>query len=338
MVSLVIIAALTAHCCHLLIKCRYYAIDHICHLYRSHHASQHRQKNTSMESFYQKSWSSLTFEHLISKDSLGDGTNKTEADLQTLTAQLVKTIQYGDLARMCYGKWGVAVVNVAIVVTQLGFALNYVIFTANTLYAFFPVYNCTVLNANNESVLASSDCQYMNPEQWSHGSADKDTDALNLVNISSSPPSFAIMQAPIHYNASFLMVDNVTYDTVTVQATAFPPAVPDSQSQVISNLSVWTRVWTDAPDLRLLFLVPVGVFMVLALPRSMRGLGFISAVGNVGLMSGAVVVLLALASRGYCVCASTERLVFACVRMFMETIMVFRTLLIGIFNVKKILY
>ncbi|KAK7507846.1 hypothetical protein BaRGS_00000811 [Batillaria attramentaria] len=302
LVSLIIIAAFTTHCCLLLVKCRYYAIGHVCELYRNMGTASPSYESTGTEapqrvqdvSSYR---ASLTFDHLVSSEVLERKLKNTEEDLQSLKKQLLKTIQYGDIARMCFGWWGVAVVNTAIMVTQVGFTANYVIFTANTLYSFFPVYNCTAVTRGNKTVLLSPDCGYLTRSPWDHSQVLQDSFDSNA----SSPVSHfeSLSESPYHSNQSSLpetLSNNSTSSSVDeVSSSLLLGAVMSLPAT--SNSSVWSEVWTNAPDLRLLVIVPVVVFMVLVLPRSIRGLGIISAVGNVGIMSGALLVLLALAAQ-----------------------------------------
>lgn len=63
----------------------------------------------------------------------------------------------------------------------------------------------------------------------------------------------------------------------------------------------WTETWTNAPDLRLMVLFPVAVFLVLVLPRKLRGFGVVSAIGNLALLAGAFIIIAAvIASRCFC--------------------------------------
>ena len=107
-------------------------------------------------------------------------------------------MQYGDLARMCLGRWGLSLTNATIFITQMGFCVNYAIFTANAMLTFFPTYNCTVQLVNISAVVTSPDCQHLGDTPWQpwaerlkNGSGTRDDSPQAFVHLEgiSEPPN-----------------------------------------------------------------------------------------------------------------------------------------------------
>lgn len=49
-----------------------------------------------------------------------------------------KRMLFGEIGRIALGKWGVLLVNVALLATQYGFCIGYFIFMGNTIASMFP--------------------------------------------------------------------------------------------------------------------------------------------------------------------------------------------------------
>ncbi|KAK7111497.1 hypothetical protein V1264_011118 [Littorina saxatilis] len=447
--GLVLIAVLTAHCCQLLVKCKYHAIQHVTHLLRhpTNYASRaHRNGHLR----HSESCSTLHTDHLVSDWATSGQPGRSVA----VKRRLVKSMVYGDVAHMCLGKWGLMVTNVLIVITQVGFCLNYAVFTANALMTFFPVYNCTV-QLHNSTTVASPDCRHLPDLPWKAweisqlnksrtfrgmdvGNIETVTTATLskaevMTNTNSNPHEFTspgvsdlittLLAHQIstsqgaHFSTSTSQTEkrststsviagssnripkttndptsanttpasgNVSDESIaaftssegtfsanlptssaettavlasteadssssttssfvsinpstvaatlsnSVQTSAAPYFRPEdptstntlpaksSQTLNIQNFPAfaatailrsmeeefsdptaveepsWTETWTNAPDLRLMVLFPVAVFLVLVLPRKLRGFGVVSAIGNLALLAGAFIIIAAV--------------------------------------------
>ena len=99
---------------------------------------------------------------------------------------------------MCLGRWGLSLTNATIFITQMGFCVNYAIFTANAVLTFFPTYNCTVQLVNISTVVTSPDCQHLGDTPWQpwaerlkNGSGTRDDSPQALVHLEgiSEPPN-----------------------------------------------------------------------------------------------------------------------------------------------------
>ncbi|XP_025090595.1 proton-coupled amino acid transporter 1-like [Pomacea canaliculata] len=189
--------------------------------------------------------------------------------------RLAKNIQYGDVARTCLGYWGIVVVNTAIIITQLGFCVNYIIFTSNAFSAFFPVYNCTVTaDCANHTVRVSPDCaESVTWRRWQDGDPDNGTNGDLTVSSNQSSSS------DFEYSSGF---DNVTGGVF---------ASPSSTETASTCGQLLKEVWSSAPDLQLMVMAPTLVCILLVLVRNLRRLGLVSAVGNLALLAGALLVL-----------------------------------------------
>ena len=100
-VGFLLITIMTSHCCQLIVKIKYIIINEYCLQYQASHSDGRYGPYTSSKKF-----------------------RKT----------LQKHLDYPDIGRVLYGKWGAGIVKMFLVLTQFGFCVNYHIFLGNTLY------------------------------------------------------------------------------------------------------------------------------------------------------------------------------------------------------------
>lgn len=112
------IAVVTDHCCQLVIKCKKAAV--------------------------QKVLDTVCLSDVTDVDS-----QHTQAALLRNTVE--KRMQYGDIGRIAMGKWGVLLVNMALLATQYGFCVGYFIFMGNTIALMFTVPSVPVTTLHNGS-------------------------------------------------------------------------------------------------------------------------------------------------------------------------------------------
>ena len=108
-IGLIIIAYITDHCCVLIIKCKKAAIDQI------------------MNSTYYCPHDEETAEN-----------NQVEKQKKQQRRDLELAMTYGDLGRIAMGRWGGRIVNMALIITQFSFCVNYFIFMGDTITRMFP--------------------------------------------------------------------------------------------------------------------------------------------------------------------------------------------------------
>ena len=115
-----------AHCCHLIVKCKREAIRQI--LQPAEQVdSKPRKKDAAAKNEDEKE---VSVKHSISKARIKE--------------QIEMHLSYGDVAWVAMGKWGLAIVNFALVVTQIGFCVGFTIFLGNTLQKMLPLANSTI--------------------------------------------------------------------------------------------------------------------------------------------------------------------------------------------------
>jgi len=103
LVGVLIIALITDHCCQLIIKCKKAAVQKV------------------LDTVPQP------------KDVESQDTN-----MAALRNTVEKRMLFGEIGRIALGKWGVLLVNVALLATQYGFCIGYFIFMGNTISSMFP--------------------------------------------------------------------------------------------------------------------------------------------------------------------------------------------------------
>lgn len=114
--GLVLIALLTDHCCNLIVKCKYAAIDKVMTLYRS--------------------------------EVQRDEGSVDEDEMKVVHNRLLKNLTYGDIGKLSFGNPGLVLVNLCLLFTQFGFCVSYFIFIGNTFYTLFPSHNVTQTNSS----------------------------------------------------------------------------------------------------------------------------------------------------------------------------------------------
>lgn len=105
-IGLVIIAAITDHCCQLIIKCKNAAVDMVLH-------SSSKYQVLQTEACYE--------------------------EMAKVKETIEKEMTLGDIGKIAIGPWGNRIVNIALVITQTGFCIAYFIFMGNTIKEMFPV-------------------------------------------------------------------------------------------------------------------------------------------------------------------------------------------------------
>lgn len=103
LIGILVIAFITDHCCQLIIKCKKAAVQQVL--------------NTVPQS-----------KDVESQDS----------NIASLRNIVEKRMLFGEIGRIALGKWGVLLVNGALIATQYGFCVGYFIFLGQTISSMFP--------------------------------------------------------------------------------------------------------------------------------------------------------------------------------------------------------
>lgn len=147
--GLVVIATLTAHCCQLLVKCKYQVIRRVL----SHHRSNSRAQGRG---FHEQSVNSEDLMVSCTSSDTDDDDDDEAEVYNAIRKKLQQNMNYGDIGQLCIGKVGLTLVNVSVMITQFGFCVGYFIFIGNTLQSMFPLYNCSVAITNSSMLTAAS--------------------------------------------------------------------------------------------------------------------------------------------------------------------------------------
>ncbi|CAL1529003.1 unnamed protein product [Lymnaea stagnalis] len=221
-ILLTIIAAVTDHCCHLIVKCKYEAIKHVL---------------SSREAYKSSPTSSVNGNATFNSEKQ----DEVERDLDNLKKsqdQMVRHLTYGDVGKIAYGSVGLFLVNACLLLTQFGFCVNYFIFIGNTIYTLFPSEN-TTKNYNDSTIV---------------------NEQITAENFKSQ------------------------HIDLNISLSALPAYLP------MYNVSEYV-ITSTSPDLRLLVLTPIPVFVGFAFLRDVRHLGFVSVGANVSIFIGSLVTL-----------------------------------------------
>ncbi|XP_061169104.1 uncharacterized protein LOC133178388, partial [Saccostrea echinata] len=288
--GLLLIALLTDHCCHLIVKTKYHAIKQVIAMYE---AGKGTSKNsTAVKDSSSELFSSDEDEEIVIYD----------LDEKTLMEQhLLKHMSYGDIGQISMGKIGRIIVNICIGVTQFCFCVGYSIFLGNTIFSLFPakVCNNAILNVDNVSVssdVPSCELRYLGLLPSSNIRPAKRS-LSDLPNISFPEVQFTENITVSSLMSSALLTGNLT-DLVTtalplnISSTMLAPHI-NATSAAMLNIT-GEVIQSTAPDLKLLVLSPLPIFLLFALFRNVRKLGFISVMANVSILVGSASVFLYL--------------------------------------------
>jgi hypothetical protein len=336
--------------------------------------AEHTDDNSGPSASY-VSDEKMLYAEIDSNQSSGRVRSSSAHNIHRVRRNLAKNLQYGDLARLCLGSFGVVFTNFLLVITQVGFFISYSIFTANAIVGFFPVHNCTASFLQNGSantdlslLYASQDCRYLGVSPWKHWMKNQE----NWTEWNSIGSSYKLFPYPLDNNYTAVIKDmlapkriiipladdsvtspvefsqtvipssllspsseqeeqhfsgtvstrtefqqllselttspslknvlvkkaaNVPSNEMTVSANIMKQSTELEPSQAVpynSTIISWSKIFSDAPDLRLMVLVPLVVFLFIVQPRKLRVLGIFSAIANVGLIVGIIILFGAL--------------------------------------------
>lgn len=103
LIGILVIAFITDHCCQLIIKCKKAAVQQVLDMVPQ------------------------------SKD-----VESQDSNIASLRNTVEKRMLFGGIGRIALGKWGVLLVNGALIATQYGFCVGYFIFLGQTISSMFP--------------------------------------------------------------------------------------------------------------------------------------------------------------------------------------------------------
>ncbi|XP_077992695.1 uncharacterized protein LOC144446744 [Glandiceps talaboti] len=276
-IGLIIIASMTDHCCHLIIKCKNEAISRL-------HSIHYTPSKVDLEA----------------EDS-NDG--ELAKSGEELLEHFEASLTYGDLGKLCMGEIGIVLVNIGLCITQLGFCTAYLIFLGTTIGSFFPlqdVVNNVTEDATHMKTISPSLSVSFNLQavvetdlHIRHGNKSEaaDFDITQILNNESyietkktntSPTTQKIVHRLNMYLASNLTTPSQDMDIASTESTA-------NSTECESPLQEST-----APSFYFLVLIPFPIFIIFSFVRNMRTLGPMSAIANLALCLGFLALLLYL--------------------------------------------
>lgn len=295
---MLIIAFLTDHCCHLIVKTKHHGIGQIMERRRNRTPNDSPRKHNTYSSNNTTAHSDSV---LDDDDSDSDAENDTcfevspnvqktdsesedDSDYTVVNhsdmEHIIKNTSYGDVGQLAFGSIGVGVVNFCIALTQFGFCVNYFIFIGNTVHSLFPVNLCyTLENTHHKICETVSDINENNSTLSFPFTTDTYlTDYPSLLpNITTLSPDISTLLP----NISTLVPNTTLTPNTTTSVPVTNATIPWS---LIRDLEY------TAPDLKLLVASPVLVFILFALIRNVRYLGAISVIANISILFGCVSV------------------------------------------------
>ena len=280
-IGIAVMAFLTDHCCHLIVKTKHHVIDKMLQNRVSGRSSKHRNYETlnnrqkeaiveprtnDFENIQTNDTTPLVQSNSASHTRTDNNAHENDENDKDTKEYMLKNMTYGDIGKLAYGHLGVGIVNFSIGFTQFGFCVGYFILIGNTIHSLFPERLCNTINE-------TSNC---------HSFKRTGENNINLVGVmTKSPASINNMSTGLDNFGTTLIP---TLETIAVNVT------PTHLTNTTAVEMIRTIV-SDAPDLRTLVVAPLPVFIFLVFIRSVRYLGIISVIANTSMLIGILAVI-----------------------------------------------
>ena len=306
-----IIAFLTDHCCHLIVKTKHHGIRGMIKKHTNKTpdgAAQIRKNNTSNgtsrdSGVDEDEYDDNEVSACIQQSDSEDNSDYEVVNHDDIHEHITKNMSYGDVGNLAYGSIGVGIVNFCIGLTQFGFCVNYFIFIGNTLHSLFPVHLCYSDNKTHQQIckdVHDADIKFGNLTLTENSLHDNMLDVYAVdTTIGNLNTTFGPIVTTILPNVSTTLQNMTTVlPNITTVLPNITTIAPNS-----STLSPVTNATTSipwilvpelvytAPDLKILVICPIGVFILFALIRNVRYLGVISMIANLSILFGCISVL-----------------------------------------------
>ncbi|KAL3876043.1 hypothetical protein ACJMK2_033929 [Sinanodonta woodiana] len=306
-VGIVFIASMTAHCCHLIVRTKHHAIRKYLQTQQNHVNEQPRYSSTAhghcrSRSEYLSPVDDSTGDVSITRSEVHDRKDTISyqiADDEVDTLQkMMKHMTYGDIGRLAFGQTGLAVVNILICLTQFCFCVAYFIFIGNTIYTMFPSQMCAVISDNTTQqcgpVKSLVHDTVFNTDRFNAGSdqyyihythEQVKADLSNTTNLQLETRKLVDNIS----NANILSLDP-RISSKSLQNQVTNTTAPPENSTFISL----DKLISSAPDLKLVVIFPLPIFIFFAYVRTVRRLALVSMLANFSILIGCASVFLFL--------------------------------------------
>lgn len=208
-VGVLIIASLTDHCCHLIIKIKYTAINKIL----SEHYDE--EKYCGKEG-YSSGYNTESESYCRDTSSTNKQPNPDDINLRgMLKSHMIKYMSYGDVGMFSCGKLGLFLVNFFIAVNQFCFCVAYFIFIGNTIHTLFPLtsgcHNSTESNMTHSPLSTVMPITMNNLELDMGSSSLRETTATNdsCLEKSGGPPLMLLVACPLPIFLIFALIRSI---------------------------------------------------------------------------------------------------------------------------------
>ncbi|XP_076072551.1 uncharacterized protein LOC143044425 [Mytilus galloprovincialis] len=310
-IGLIFVATLTDHCCHLIVKTKYRAI-----------------KNTINDVKVQ---SKPSKQYMATSDS--EEFSEPDVEIEYKEAHeheehMKRHMSYGDVGWNAFGKSGLYVVNFFIAITQFGFCVAYFIFIGNTIHSLFPFIYCDNSMPFNSTGNAYPICHGVIARKTDVNASDLylqhnrhvrqlfDRDMNNFISNTSVVPfttgnsTTAVPITPTTASNASTVIPTISTDSTTKPTTS-PITTTNSSITTTTNSSITTMLpsttttrnvseissivqQSSAPSLKFLVALPLPLFIIFAMIRTIRKMSFISVLANISIFTGCIAVFIFL--------------------------------------------
>ncbi|CAG2249831.1 PAT [Mytilus edulis] len=310
-IGLIFVAALTDHCCHLIVKTKYRAI-----------------KNTINDVKVQ---SKPSKQYMATSDSEEFSEPDVEIEYEEAREHeehMKRHMSYGDVGWNAFGKSGLYVVNFFIAITQFGFCVAYFIFIGNTIHSLFPFIYCDNSMPFNSTGNAYPICHGVIARKTDVNASDLylqhnrhvrqlfDRDMNNFESNTSVVPfttgnsTTAVPITSTTVSNASTVIPTISTDSTTKPTTS-PITTTNSSITTTTNSSITTMLpsttttrnvseissivqQSSAPSLKFLVALPLPLFIIFAMIRTIRKMSFISVLANISIFTGCIAVFIFL--------------------------------------------
>lgn len=233
----------------------------------------------------------------------------TENDVESLRERLELTIGYGDIAMRVYGNWCFHLTQAAVCFTQFMVCVMYFVFISNTVYEMFPVNRVQACDPiGNDSAVIRESMYRVKTERGGIGIPVLHVPNLSLnssgrhrrsaTNCSASDektPNLARnLQPQTDLNANLMALEGLEEIVVPRQERSGEKTGVDEMLFLESKNDTGVcnvTIKSTAPDLKLVVLFPLPIFLCTSLVRNVRFIAPFSSISTVAMVAGAVAVL-----------------------------------------------
>ena len=289
--GMALIAGLTDHCCHLIVKTKHHIIrKHLDKLKNTGQTKNGKQRENYSSIKVNTPGDSGVEDESVAEDFITRSARDEDSDTESnesysdLEEHLMKHLTYGEIGKKCFGGKGLGMVNFFIALTQFGFCVGYFIFIGNTVYSIFPMELCRI-SGNRTTCHILYDLNKP-PLLNTSKRVDENLHQLMLVPYSFEADPNASTVAPQNFSTTTSVPGNVTTVLPPNTTAAFP-------------FDIIEEIRRSKPNLMLLVASPLPIFILFAFIRSVRALGMISVIANCCILGGCIAVFAFLLNGKY---------------------------------------